>query len=56
MPESLLDSKVETWGVLGNVKMHLAEHNPMTEGDEAAWWLCDELQNEAVGELAVSRG
>ena len=36
---------------LGSVKLHLADHKPMTEGDEEAWRICDWLQD-----LEVSRG
>lgn len=31
---------------LANVKAHLADHQPMTEGDEDAWHLADDAQYE----------
>jgi hypothetical protein len=30
---------------LGDVKTHLANHKPMDDADEAAWWLIDIIQN-----------
>ncbi len=30
---------------LAKVKTHLANHRPMNEDDEAAWWLIDIIQN-----------
>lgn len=33
---------------LANVKAHLADHRPMTEGDEDAWGIVDAMQVRIV--------
>jgi hypothetical protein len=30
--------------LLATIKQHLADHQPMSWGDELAWAICDELQ------------
>lgn len=45
---------VDPYLYLCNVKIHLADHKPMTEDDEDAWWICHYVQSELVAMEGVS--
>jgi hypothetical protein len=39
---------VDPYLYLANVKAHLADHKPMTQGDEDAWWLASGAQDKII--------
>lgn len=46
--DQIAELSVDAYLYLGSVKLHLAEHSPMTVGDEEAYQICDWLQDLEV--------
>ena len=53
--EAELRDEMDAYIFLGNVKQHLADHQPVTEGDANAWEIVDIAQARAWEE-EVRRG